>query len=141
MEYIEIFTSIKKLNNFIEKVLNKDFKCMNITCSQFKVLKELYENDRPYSMKELEKKFSVSQQTMYGIINRLTAKKLVEKVKNKDNTTQIVITSMAKKILAGTEGKINTIENNLCGSLSEEEKNEFERLITKILNSSKEEVL
>ncbi|MCC8029629.1 MAG: MarR family transcriptional regulator [Lachnospiraceae bacterium] len=63
----------------LEKDMNHELMPYGITFSQSRVIILLY--DSAYgslSMKEMEKTFQVTQQTMLGIVKRLEQKKLVE---------------------------------------------------------------
>ncbi len=63
----------------LERDMNRELMQYDITFSQSRVIILLY--DSVYgnlSMKELEKKFQVTQQTMLGIVKRLEKKELVE---------------------------------------------------------------
>ena len=70
---------LKMINDNVEKITNKQLKEYGITFSQIRIIFVLYRSEKGvYSLKELEKIFDVSQQTMAGIVKRLEVKKLIE---------------------------------------------------------------
>ncbi|MCD7981158.1 MAG: MarR family winged helix-turn-helix transcriptional regulator [Clostridiales bacterium] len=71
----------------LEKDMNHDLMQYGITCSQARVIFVLYDSPNGIlSMKELEKRFQVTQQTMLGIVKRLENKNLVERCSEPQDT-------------------------------------------------------
>lgn len=135
-----IIPVIKMLNDIIEKKANQSFKKFDITFTQLRVVLLLsYNQDKIYSLKELEEIFNVSQQTMAGIIKRLELKRLVENVKNPNDRRikKVKITEKGKILAKKTEDKMFENENMLCNCLDEEEREIFCKLLKKIYNSLK----
>ena len=80
MQISNLVPLIKMNVGKLEKDMNRDLMQYGITCSQARVILVLYESaDGILSMKELEKTFQVTQQTMLGIVKRLENKNLVER--------------------------------------------------------------
>lgn len=136
----DIAPLIKMVDEKIEKYINKNMKEYDLTFSQLRIVMFLYQsNITVYCLKELEKNFNVSQQTMAGLIKRLELKGFVRsfnELKDK-RVKKVELTEKGKEIGEKIEQKRIETKNWIFSSLTNEEKELLYNLIEKIYNSIK----
>lgn len=129
---------LKQINDIMEKNANNALRGEDLTISQSGVLVLLDGKEgKEAAFKELEKSFGVSQPTMVGILNRLEQKNLVEILddpSDKRIRRAHLTREGADKCKEGYK-HMKAAEELLLGSLTEEEKKEFLRLLIKIRGS------
>ena len=122
----------------MEKNANNVLREQELTISQSGVLVLLDEKEgKTASFKELEKDFGVSQPTMAGILNRLVQKDLVEVLTDSEDKRirKAHLTQKgAEKCKEGYK-HMNSAEEQLLKSLTDDEKMEFNRLLLKVRKS------
>ena len=122
----------------MEKNANNVLREQNLTISQSGVLVLLDEKEgKTASFKELEKEFGVSQPTMAGILNRLVQKDLVEVLTDSEDKRIRKAHLTQKGADKCKEGykHMNSAEEQLLKSLTDDEKMEFNRLLLKVRKS------
>ena len=125
-------TLLKQLHDIMEKNANNVLREQNLTISQSGVLVLLDEKEgKTASFKELEKEFGVSQPTMAGILNRLVQKDLVEVLTDSEDKRIRKAHLTQKGADKCKEGykHMNSAEEQLLKSLTDDEKKEFNRLL------------
>lgn len=133
-----IIPLLKVINDSIEKRINNELKEYDLTFSQIRVVALLYQSVKEnYSMKELEKIFHVSQQTIAGIVNRLEAKEMIGSFSDPEDKRikRIALTENGRKL--GEEAqvvKVNKIEEWILKPLNVEEQEAILSLLKKIYN-------
>ena len=128
-------TLLKQLHDIMEKNANNVLREQNLTISQSGVLVLLDEKEgKTASFKELEKEFGVSQPTMAGILNRLVQKDLVEVLTDSEDKRIRKAHLTQKGADKCKEGykHMNSAEEQLLKSLTDDEKKEFNRLLLKV---------
>ena len=131
-------TLLKQLHDIMEKNANNVLREQNLTISQSGVLVLLDEKEgKTASFKELEKEFGVSQPTMAGILNRLVQKDLVEILTDSEDKRIRKAHLTQKGADKCKEGykHMNSAEEQLLKSLTDDEKMEFNRLLLKVRKS------
>ena len=131
-------TLLKQLHDIMEKNANNVLREQNLTISQSGVLVLLDEKEgKTASFKELEKEFGVSQPTMVGILNRLVQKDLVEVLTDSEDKRIRKAHLTQKGADKCKEGykHMNSAEEQLLKSLTDDEKMEFNRLLLKVRKS------
>lgn len=131
-------TLLKQLHDIMEKNANNVLREQNLTISQSGVLVLLDEKEgKTASFKELEKEFGVSQPTMAGILNRLVQKDLVEVLTDSEDKRIRKAHLTQKGADKCKEGykHMNSAEEQLLKSLTDDEKMEFNRLLLKVKKS------
>ena len=131
-------TLLKQLHDIMEKNANNVLREQNLTISQSGVLVLLDEKEgKTASFKELEKDFGVSQPTMAGILNRLVQKDLVEVLTDSEDKRIRKAHLTQKGADKCKEGykHMNSAEEQLLKSLTDDEKMEFNRLLLKVRKS------
>ena len=129
---------LKQINDIMEKNANNALRGEDLTISQSGVLVLLDgKEEKKATFKELEKSFGVSQPTMVGILSRLEQKNLVE-ILDDPSDKRIRRAHLTKegadKCKEGYK-HMKAAERLLLGSLTEDEKKEFFRLLVKIRGS------
>lgn len=129
---------LKQINDIMEKNANNALRGEDLTISQSGVLVLLDgKEEKEATFKELEKSFGVSQPTMVGILSRLEQKNLVE-ILDDPSDKRIRRAHLTKegadKCKEGYK-HMKAAERLLMGSLTEDEKKEFFRLLVKIRGS------
>lgn len=131
-------TLLKQIHDIMEKNANNILREQELTISQSGVLVLLDEKEgKTASFKELEKDFGVSQPTMVGILNRLVQKDLVEVLTDSEDKRIRKAHLTQKGADKCKEGykHMNSAEEQLLKSLTNNEKKEFNRLLLKVRKS------
>lgn len=131
-------TLLKQIHDIMEKNANNVLREQDLTISQSGVLVLLDEKEgKTASFKELEKDFGVSQPTMVGILNRLAQKDLVEVLTDSEDKRIRKAHLTQKGADKCKEGykHMNSAEEQLLKSLTNNEKKEFNRLLLKVRKS------
>ena len=131
-------TLLKQIHDIMEKNANNVLREQDLTISQSGVLVLLDEKEgKTASFKELEKDFGVSQPTMVGILNRLVQKDLVEVLTDSEDERIRKAHLTQKGADKCKEGykHMNSAEEQLLKSLTNNEKKEFNRLLLKVRKS------
>ena len=131
-------TLLKQIHDIMEKNANNILREQELTISQSGVLVLLDEKEgKTASFKELEKDFGVSQPTMAGILNRLVQKDLVEVLTDSEDKRIRKAHLTQKGADKCKEGykHMNSAEEQLLKSLTNNEKKEFNRLLLKVRKS------
>ena len=122
----------------MEKNANNVLREQELTISQSGVLVLLDEKEgKTASFKELEKDFGVSQPTMVGILNRLVQKDFVEVLTDSEDKRikKAHLTQKGADKCAEGYKHMNSAEEQLLKSLTDDEKIEFNRLLLKVRKS------
>ena len=119
---------IKKAALEFDKISNGILEEYDLTTSQYKVMKYLYE-ESDVRIVDLEKYYSMSHPTTIGIVQNLEKKGLIEYRDNPNNSRSLFIVPSALALERRTEleGIGAELETELTKNLSERER---ERLIT-----------
>ncbi len=131
-------TLLKQIHDIMEKNANNVLREQDLTISQSGVLVLLDEKEeKTASFKELEKDFGVSQPTMVGILNRLAQKDFVEVLTDSEDKRIRKAHLTQKGADKCKEGykHMNSAEERLLKSLTNDEKKEFNRLLLKVRKS------
>ena len=131
-------TLLKQIHDIMEKNANNILREQELTISQSGVLVLLDEKEgKTASFKDLEKDFGVSQPTMVGILNRVVQKDFVEILTDSEDKRIKKAHLTQKGVAKCKEGykHMNSAEEQLLKSLTDDEKVEFNRLLLKIRKS------
>ncbi len=131
---------IKQLYDAKEKRANELLKEFGLTFSQFRLLIYICECDgTTVSLKEIERRFSLTQQTVAGIIKRLEEKGFVlacedeadKRVKN------VLLTAKGEKSYKNAMDCYQKSQDLLTRGLSQSEQQELYRLLAIVLENVK----
>ncbi len=131
-------TLLKQIHDIMDKNANNILREQDLTISQSGVLVLLDQKEgKTASFKELEKDFGVSQPTMVGILNRLAQKNLIEVLTDSEDKRIRKAHLTQKGEAKCKEGykHMNSAEEQLLKSLTDDEKMEFNRLLLKVRKS------
>ena len=126
---------IKMISEAMERNINSVLRQYDLTYSQARVLYILYQNpQKDFSLKELEKIFHVSQQTMAGIINRIADKMFVNTYVafNDKRMKRVALTENGEKILVQVKEKTADMNEILLEGMAEEEKEMLLNFLKKV---------
>ena len=131
---------IYMLNCALKARKNRDFEDLDLTSSQADVLNYVWHNEKNGQLiqqVDIERRFSLSNPTVTGLIQRLEAKGFVTReVSEKDKRCKYLhTTEQTEKIYAFAQQKRSEMQNLLMLEFSEDEKEEFSRLLGKALNN------
>ena len=131
-------TLLKQIHDIMEKNANNILREQGLTISQSGVLILLDEKEgKTATFKELEKDFGVSQPTMVGILNRLVQKDFVEVLTDSEDKRIRKAHLTQKGADKCKEGykHMRSAEEMLLKCLTDDEKTEFNRLLSKVRKS------
>lgn len=132
---------IKQVYILQDQRLNKMFNQFGLTGSQTFTLVNLFkarEKGEKLTQKDLEKKLDISNPTVTGILNRLEAKGLVNRVtcKHDARSKYIEVTNKAIELDKEIRNTFEEAEKELVSALSDDEVNELSEYLIKILRSN-----
>lgn len=130
---------IKKINDMIEKQINKNLKEYDLTMTQGRIIRYLNANkDKNITQKDIEKEFNISHVTVSGIISRLENSGFIKV----DREKRINKLTLLPKCLINEE-KVkkhqSLLENVVFKNFEKEEKERFINDLKKIYINLKEE--
>ena len=134
----------KEIYVLMEKKRNQMFRESGITSAQMGVLITLDLSREPFlTMKELEKRMCLAQSTVVGLVARLEQKGFVEcGIDEKDRRIKWVMRSEAGiQLCQHTREELQRLDREMLKGLSEEEREEFIRLLDRLKVSLEEEEL
>lgn len=126
---------IKMIDEKMEKKINWMLRDQGVTFAQIRVIVLLsYSEKTEYSLKELERIFQVSQQTMVGIIKRLENKKLITTHFDTEDkrVKKVSLTEQGKAMGAKARAAVQENAHWLAGALTPEELETLLTLLQKI---------
>lgn len=126
---------LKMINDNVEKITNKQLKEYGITFSQIRIIFVLYRSEKGvYSLKELEKIFDVSQQTMAGIVKRLEVKKLIESLGDSEDKRikRVQLTDSGRELEKVLLVKMDEVEEKLLSGISQSERKELMNILKRV---------
>ena len=138
---VDVFYSIKKMNNLIVNLMNDEFRKFDLTESQARTLFFLNKNiDENIMQKDLEEYFGTSHATVSGIIGRLEQKGYVTyKQSLEDKRAKLIsITDTGQNIMK----QINLVRleqiKYLSKVLTDEETSQLTFMLNKLINKLEE---
>ncbi len=131
--------SIKYISNAMEKRMNVVFKEYDITFTQARAIVFLYKSECSVPMKEMEKEFEVTQQTMLGIVKRLEEKDFLISVQDESDKRikRVELTETGKSLGVKLAGKMNENFDKMDRVLSGEEVDCLYTILSKLVNNLK----
>ncbi|MDK2946085.1 MarR family winged helix-turn-helix transcriptional regulator [Geotoga petraea] len=113
---LEIVKNLKGIMDLFRKAVKNEVKDKNLTSSQVMVI-AILSHRKEMKTSELSKELGLSNSTVSGIVDRLEEKKLIERIRSKEDRRVIKVrvnkefkTSMASKYM-DVEEKITNIIN------------------------------
>jgi DNA-binding MarR family transcriptional regulator len=136
MEKMPIGLTFKQIHNKIVQNMNNWLKDEELTLSQMAVLEYIL-GDEKTTLKAVENKFKIQHSTAIGILKRLSSKGYIEYFADeKDKRCRIIrTTEKAYKASDNVESCKKRMDNLILKGLSEEEINDLNRLLSKVLSN------
>ncbi len=104
------------------------------------VLKLLYDSEKEITPKDIEEELCISSARTARVLNQLQDKNLISRIKSEANKkkTIIVLTEEGKKIALNHRNMFKSLMDTLLKDITDEERNEFLRIIEKMASNLKE---
>ncbi len=134
----EIGFYLKKIFQTMEKSLNKDLENIDLTSMQAHVLIYLYKNrNNIINQRDIERKFSLTNPTVNGILNRLENKGFIKRVisVNDARNKEIKITDKSISLITKMKKSAKNMENKMVAGIEKDELDIFYKVIKKISNN------
>ncbi len=131
---------IKQIHDTVGKHVNNELREKGLTLSQVRILMELGDDSGgAMPLKELERRFHVSQPTIVGIVRRLEEKGLVQGFSvPEDNRVKLVnLTPDGEKFRETNMRAIEEMEKQLLSRLTETQQQDFLRMLRTVYDSIK----
>lgn len=130
---------IKQIHQLNQIRLNQMMAKFDLTATQTFTMIYLfksYEKKIQIKQKDIEREMDISNPTVTGILNRLESKGLIERVecKNDARAKNICVTKKALELDIVLREMFSENEKQLVSSLNNEEKQQLDYLLEKILN-------
>lgn len=134
----DLFGEIKSLNNVIKKRLfslkdNKDN--LHPKPLQGAIINYLYENKKEeIFQKDLENKFNISKAAISDVLNTMEKKEMIERIQSDKDARckRIILTKKASKLHGLFLNDLNSVNEEIESSLTEDEIIQFTNIINKI---------
>ena len=127
---------IKRTSLLYDKISNQLLTPYDLTSSQFKILMVLYTSPvESVRQADIETRFALSNPTVTGLIQKLEAKGLVQKMPHPEDKRSrfLVLTEAALAMEAEMRALGNQIEAQMAQGLSEAEYDQLAQLLEKML--------
>lgn len=127
---------IKRASLDLDKLSNQLLSPYDLTGSQFKILMVLYMSPAgSVRQTDIEAKFSMTNPTVTGLVQKLEAKNLVNRMPHPEDRRSKVLVLMERAIQMKEEllALADSLEQQMTASLTEEEYDQLASLLMKIL--------
>lgn len=133
---------LKKINDRMFQQANRDLAKLNLTLSQMHVLIYLMEINEEHiaPLKDIEKKFEVSQATMAGIVSRLEEKDFVEALTSpEDKRIKLVrISKHGMELMEEHRIEMEKKDKVVISGLTKDEQDDLFRMLQIVYETVKE---
>jgi len=104
------------------------------------VLKLLYDSEKEITPKDIEEELCITSARTARVLNQLQDKNLISRIKSEANKkkTIIVLTEEGKKLALNHRNMFKSLMDTLLKDITDEERNEFLRIIEKMASNLKE---
>ncbi|MGN0709002.1 MAG: MarR family winged helix-turn-helix transcriptional regulator [Anaerovoracaceae bacterium] len=128
-------TMIKQINEALERDANNSMREIGLTVSQLSILLYMQENNENIlSLKEIEESMHCAKSTAHGLVTRMKRKGLLEDIENPEDhrVRQLKITDKGIGYCLKAREKMESAEDRLFSKMTDEEHDEFVRLLAKV---------
>ncbi len=136
MANAKISLLIKKSSLIFDKLSNQLLLPYDLTGSQFKILMLLYHSPAvPVRQTDIESKFSMTNPTVTGLVQKLEAKDLVKRTPHPDDKRSkvLALTDRAMGIKDELLALADSLERQMTNNLTVSECDQLASLLTKML--------
>lgn len=138
---MNIHESLRQLGNLMTKQINDSLEQFDLTCAQSNILLFILLNkDKKVNQRQIEQKFSLSNPTVNGILNRLENKQLIKRSSDFEDKRikNIIPLPKAYDFMETIKESKNKIENSMLKDITEEELKVLYKVIDKMNKNLKE---
>lgn len=136
MDHRKISILIKKSALVFDKLSNQLLSPYDLTSSQFKILMVLYHaQGDSVRQTDIETKFSMTNPTVTGLVQKLEAKELVRRVPNPEDRRSKVLV-LTERAMARKDELLtlaDSLEREMTAKLTEDEYSQLAALLMKLL--------
>lgn len=132
---LRLLEVISKTSNMVQKVLNKFYKELMLSETQFSALYLVYlAGDDGITLSTLGEKMNVTRANITTLVDRMVSRGLIERIINENDRRSIkaVVTDNGKEIFNSILPKYEEFTSVLLNFLTENEKKRFNELLLKI---------
>ncbi|AKN31929.1 hypothetical protein Ccar_14085 [Clostridium carboxidivorans P7] len=132
---LRLLEVISKTSNMVQKVLNKFYKELMLSETQFSALYLVYlAGDDGITLSTLGEKMNVTRANITTLVDRMVSRGLIERIINENDRRSIkaVVTDNGKEIFNSILPKYEEFTSVLLNFLTESEKKRFNELLLKI---------
>ncbi|WPC43307.1 MarR family transcriptional regulator [Clostridium sp. JS66] len=132
---LRLLEVISKTSNMVQKVLNKFYKELMLSETQFSALYLVYlAGDDGITLSTLGEKMNVTRANITTLVDRMVSRGLIERIINESDRRSIkaVVTDNGKEIFNSILPKYEEFTSVLLNFLTENEKKRFNELLLKI---------
>lgn len=132
---LRLLEVISKTSNMVQKVLNKFYKELMLSETQFSALYLVYlAGNDGITLSTLGEKMNVTRANITTLVDRMVARGLIERIINENDRRSIkaVVTDNGKEIFNSILPKYEEFTSVLLNFLTENEKKRFNELLLKI---------
>lgn len=132
---LRLLEVISKTSNMVQKVLNKFYKELMLSETQFSALYLAYlAGDDGITLSTLGEKMNVTRANITTLVDRMVSRGLIERIINENDRRSIkaVVTDNGKEIFNSILPKYEEFTSVLLNFLTENEKKRFNELLLKI---------
>ncbi|AWI06364.1 MarR family winged helix-turn-helix transcriptional regulator [Clostridium drakei] len=132
---LRLLEVISKTSNMVQKVLNKFYKELMLSETQFSALYLIYlAGNDGIMLSTLGEKMNVTRANITTLVDRMVARGLIERIINENDRRSIkaVVTDNGKEIFNSILPKYEEFTSVLLNFLTENEKKRFNELLLKI---------
>lgn len=136
MDKARISILVKRSSLVFDKLSNQLLTPYDLTGSQFKILMVLYHTpEGGVRQADIEAKFSMTNPTVTGLVQKLEAKELVRRVPHPEDgrSKLLVLTERAQAMREELLALADSLERQMTARLNEEECGQLAQLLAKML--------
>ena len=134
-DIVDVFELINILNKKYEKLQRDNIQELELTPTQHFILRELWQTDGQ-QFKDLADICNCSRSTITGVVDTMEKKRLVSRESHPSDRRSLLVklTEKGKKLKNKTP-PLESIVNGCCPGINQEEMEQLEELLQKLLNS------
>lgn len=128
----------KRINIDIQKYIQKELSCYDLTKSQLDILHYLKQHTNEFTcQKDLQDFMHVSNATINGLVNRLEQKGYVERTRSTKDKRVIFVkqTKKADEIHVAIHVRIKQLEQKMVKNVSKEEQDLLFQLLERVIQN------
>lgn len=129
---------LRIVSNLIERYSENDIRLPRSKNVTSMVVGFIYRSgDKPVTQRDLRREFNMSRSSVTGLIDRMEAKGMVERVRSDEDTRvkRIVLTEKCQNNCTAIFNSLKEFERTITLGMSEKEIKQFNRLLDKVIEN------